>query len=84
MCLVDIDDNACFLEVNDAFERITGYRRDETIGRTSTELGLYENFRDLEQSRRRLLTEGGYRNLEVPFRKKSWRGYGRPRFSGAN
>jgi PAS domain S-box-containing protein len=24
MCLVDVDKNACFLEVNDAFERITG------------------------------------------------------------
>jgi PAS domain S-box-containing protein len=33
-------DNACFLEVNDAFERITGYRRDETIGRTSTEWAI--------------------------------------------
>jgi len=48
MCLVDIDKNACFLEVNDAFERITGYRRNETIGHTSTELGLYEDSRDLE------------------------------------
>ena len=39
--IVDIDKNARFLEINDAFERVTGYRRDEIIGRTSTELGLY-------------------------------------------
>jgi PAS domain S-box-containing protein len=71
MCLVDVDKNACFLEVNDAFERITGYRRNETIGHTSTELGLYEDSRDLEESRRQLLLEGGYRNREVRFRNKS-------------
>lgn len=65
MCIVDVDKNACFLEVNDAFERITCYRRDETIGRTSTDLGLYDDARALEESRRRLITEGGYRNLEV-------------------
>ena len=71
MCIVDVDKNACFLEVNDAFERITGYRRDEIIGHTSTELGLYEDSRDLEESRRLLLTEGGYRNLEIRFRNKN-------------
>jgi PAS domain S-box-containing protein len=65
MCIVDIDGNARFLEVNEAFERITGYPRSEVIGRTSTELGLYVDLRDLEESRRRLLAEGGYRNLEI-------------------
>src|SRR5215471_11171039 len=70
MCLVDIDRNARFLEVNEAFERITGYRRDEIIGHTSTELGLYKDLRDLQESRRRLLTEGGYRNVEFRFCKK--------------
>ena len=70
MCIVDIDRNACFMEVNEAFERITGYPHDEVIGRTSTELGLYVDSRELEESRRRLLAEGGYRNLEIRARKK--------------
>jgi PAS domain S-box-containing protein len=30
-----------FLEVNHAFERITGFSREETIGRTSLEIGLW-------------------------------------------
>jgi two-component system, cell cycle sensor histidine kinase and response regulator CckA len=70
MCIVDIDGNARFMEVNDAFERVTGYSRSEAIGHTTTELGLYVNPRDLEESRRRLLADGGYRNLEVHVQRK--------------
>ncbi len=33
-------ENGCYLEVNEAFVRATGYTRKEVIGRTSTELGL--------------------------------------------
>ncbi|MEX2264267.1 MAG: PAS domain S-box protein [Bryobacteraceae bacterium] len=70
MCIVDIDENALFMDVNEAFERVTGYTRSELIGRTSTELGLYMDLRELEGSRSQLLSEGGYRNLEVRFKKK--------------
>ena len=71
MCIVDVDRNGTFLEVNETFERITGFQRDEIIGRTSTELGLYADLQDLPEHRKRLLAEGGYRNLEVRFRKKN-------------
>jgi two-component system, cell cycle sensor histidine kinase and response regulator CckA len=71
MCIVNVDQNARFLELNTAFERITGYQRDEVIGRTSTELRLYWDPWDLAESRRKLLTEGGYHNLEIRFRQKS-------------
>ena len=71
MAIVDVDQNSSFLEINESFERVTGYQHDEIIGRTSTELGLYSNLRDLQESRKRLLTDGGYRNLEFCFRKKN-------------
>ncbi len=71
MCIVDVDRNSCFLEVNETFERITGFPRDEIIGHTSTELGLYADLQNLPEHRKRLLAEGGYRNLEVRFRKKN-------------
>ncbi len=71
MCLMDLDKNGCFLDVNNAFECISGYRRDEVIGRTTTEFGMYYDPRDLEESRRRILKEGRYRNLEIRFRKKN-------------
>jgi PAS domain S-box-containing protein len=34
-------DDGRFIEVNDAFERISGHRREAAIGRTSRELGLW-------------------------------------------
>jgi PAS domain S-box-containing protein len=71
MCIVDVDKNSSFMEVNEAFETITGYKSNEIIGRTSTDLGLYVDVHDLEESRRRLLAHGGYRNLEVRFRTRS-------------
>jgi PAS domain S-box-containing protein len=71
MCIVDIDRDRCFLDVNEAFERITGYRRDEIVGRTVTGLGFLGGPDVAEEARRRLLEEGRYRNLECPFIKKS-------------
>jgi len=35
-----------YLEVNDSFERLTGYRREEIIGRSSSDLGLWVNLED--------------------------------------
>src|SRR5437660_4545378 len=57
MCIVDVGKNSSFLDVNESFERITGFHRDEIIGRTSTELGLYVEPRDLEESRKRMLAD---------------------------
>jgi PAS domain S-box-containing protein len=36
-------DTGEFLEVNDGFEQITGYRRAEIVGRTSLELGMWKD-----------------------------------------
>jgi two-component system cell cycle sensor histidine kinase/response regulator CckA len=71
MCIVDVDRDSSFLEVNETFERVTGYQRDEIIGRTSNELALYADLQDLPAHRKRLLTDGGYRNLEVRYRRKN-------------
>src|SRR5215813_2232522 len=32
LCIIDSDTH-CFLDVNEAFEQVSGYRRDETVGR---------------------------------------------------
>jgi PAS domain S-box-containing protein len=35
--------DGCYLEVNETYARLTGYSRDELIGRTSSELGLFSS-----------------------------------------
>src|SRR4051812_17572233 len=71
MAIADIDKNGYFLEINESFERVTGFQHDEIIGRTAAELGLYFDLRDLQESRKRLLADGRYCNLEFRLRKKN-------------
>jgi len=60
------------LEVNAAFLRMTGFSRDEVIGRSTLELGLWDN-----QSQNRLMMakalreNGAIVDFETKFRKKS-------------
>ena len=58
-----------YLDVNESFERFTGYRRDEAIGRTSRELNIWS-----VETRTRFLEaigkKGRVRDLEVDFRCK--------------
>jgi two-component system cell cycle sensor histidine kinase/response regulator CckA len=70
MSIVNLDKDSIFVDVNQAFERITGYSREEAIGRTPVELGLYADASFQDESRRRLRA-GGYHNLEFPFRTKN-------------
>jgi PAS domain S-box-containing protein len=57
-----------FIEVNDSFEKTTGYARAETIGRTTLDLGLWPVAADREAFAERLAREGVVRNLIVTFR----------------
>ncbi len=60
-----------FLDVNDSFERGTGFSRVELCGRTSQEIGIWENPAEREQMRRQLEERGAVSNLEVRLRSKS-------------
>jgi len=60
-----------YLEVNSAFERFTGYSRDEMVGRTVHELGVWADEADLDESNRALLARHDLRNLQFTFRTKS-------------
>ncbi len=60
-----------FLDVNESFERNTGFTRDEAIGHTSVELGLWANPEERAPVVKQITKHGGVRNLEMQFLTKS-------------
>ena len=69
--LRDVDDGDRIVDVSEAFERASGYRRDEAIGRTTSSLGLWQDPNELDDYLKQMKTEGSVRNFEFRFRKKS-------------
>jgi PAS domain S-box-containing protein len=47
-------EDGCFTLVNEAFEKLTGWRAEEAIGRTSLELGIWRNPEEREELVRRV------------------------------
>ncbi len=61
------------IEVNDTFVQITGYTREETIGRTTAELDLWQNSAEREAELSAVQKQGEIRDLEYIFRLKDGR-----------
>jgi PAS domain S-box-containing protein len=59
-----------YIDVNDTFEKITGWKREEAIGRTPLDLGLWVDSAQRLKFNKRLLAEGSVRNHESDFRMK--------------
>ncbi|HKR83363.1 MAG TPA: PAS domain S-box protein, partial [Terriglobales bacterium] len=60
----------CYLDVNDTFELATGWRRDEIIGRTIFDVGMWAEPNQRVRFAERLLSEGSVRDAEIRFRRK--------------
>ena len=60
-----------YLDVNEAFERATGYRRDEVIGRTVVDLGIVEGQASRKELVRALREENRVQDFEFQYRVKS-------------
>jgi len=60
-----------YVEVNEATKEITGYERDELIGRTSKELGLWADYEERSRLVKVAKEQGGFREQEVAFIKKN-------------
>lgn len=56
--------------VNDGFCNITGYSREEVIGKTPFDISLYVNEQDRERMTRILKRDKVLHNFEIPFRRK--------------
>jgi PAS domain S-box-containing protein len=63
--------NDRYIEVNETFERTTGWRRDEVIGRTPYELGIWVDPRQRADLVNKLLSGATVRNLGVRVRMKN-------------
>jgi PAS domain S-box-containing protein len=58
------------LEVNDCFQEVFGYSREEVIGKTSLQLGLYADPADRARMVSELKSKGSVRNLEISARRR--------------
>lgn len=60
-----------YLDVNEAFARLSGWRREEVIGQSSLDLGHWADPADREAWVHRMLAEGRVHNYETGFRTRS-------------
>ncbi|MCB0275097.1 MAG: sigma 54-interacting transcriptional regulator [Calditrichaeota bacterium] len=58
------------LEVNQAFENVLGFDREEALGKTVLELNMWPDIRDREKYYEIVRRDGGVRNLEARLRRK--------------
>jgi PAS domain S-box-containing protein len=60
-----------YIDVNESFARVTGYQREEVIGRTSLEIKFWGRPEDRATLIEILTKQGSVRNLEITFLTKS-------------
>ncbi len=60
-----------FLDVNEGYEQLSGYKRAELIGRTSSEMGIWSNPGDREKILEELNRSGSVRDMQLKARTHS-------------
>lgn len=66
-------EDGLYVDVNEGFTAITGYTREEAIGKTSAEINIWENLNDRARLIDELKKNGFVNNLEAKFRMKDGR-----------
>jgi len=70
MSIVAHDDGR-YIDVNESFLENSGYTRDEIVGKTTLEIGIYADLKERDSLREVLAKHGRIRNAEVHRRAKS-------------
>ncbi|MEN6349305.1 MAG: HD domain-containing phosphohydrolase, partial [Syntrophomonas sp.] len=70
MCITTLEEGL-FINVNDSFCRFFGYSRKEAIGRTYTEMGIWDRPLDRSWAKQMIIETGSVHNRETKFRKRS-------------
>ncbi len=60
-----------FIEVNEGYGRLFGYAHTEMIGKTSVDLGIWENLEDRDRLRKELQSRGALSNFEARTRARN-------------
>jgi PAS domain S-box-containing protein len=60
-----------YLDINEGFTQLTGYTREEAIGRTSIDLNIWYDAKDRERLVQALIRQGCVENFESRFRRKN-------------
>jgi len=70
MSIQNISDNK-ILDINESFERYTGFKRDEVVGKSIETLNLFQDISIFEKSNETVENEGYIRDLQIKFISKS-------------
>jgi len=68
---INTADKGIFLDVNEAFTKITGYKLEEILGKTPEDLGLWVSEGEAELAETQMGNSGKITNAEMPFVKSS-------------
>jgi PAS domain S-box-containing protein len=60
-----------YIDINEGFTKLTGYTREDAIGKTSIDLNIWHNPKDRERLVDALARDGWVENLEAGFRRKN-------------
>jgi PAS domain S-box-containing protein len=63
-------EDGCYLDVNDTFIRTYGWSRDELVGRTSVEAGIWQSSADRQRWTENLAAHGRSKDFEVTMRAR--------------
>ncbi len=67
--VISTEADGVYVEVNEAYERISGYRREDVIGRSGLDIGIWVDANDRREMIRRLRADGRVEGFECRVRR---------------